>query len=91
MNMKLTGLLRIFRQYRLTGSTLRRRLFLYFISSIALILALILLLLNLFGILKPTNAQLMDTMESGLSVFCSQATHNTDKIAAYAISFSSHL
>ena len=87
--MKLTSLLQIFSQYRLAGSTLRRRLFLYFISSIALILALILLLLNLFGILNPTNAQLMHTMESNLSVFCSQVTHDTDKVAAYAISFAS--
>ena len=89
--MKLTSLLQIFSQYRLAGSTLRRRLFLYFISSVALILALILLLLNLFGILNPTNAQLMNTMESNLSVFCSQVTHDTDKVAAYAISFASHL
>jgi len=70
---------------------MRRRLFLYIISVVAFILALILLLLNLFGILNPTKAQIIDRMDSRLSVFSSGVVHDTDKIAAYAISFAAQL
>jgi hypothetical protein len=47
-----------------TGSvSMRRRLFLYVIATIFLILALILLLLNVFGVLNLSNTQVTNILD----------------------------
>lgn len=70
---------------------MRRRLFLYIITTISMILALILLLLNVFGIMNPTNTQIMEVLDSQLMSCSDNIEHDYDEIAAYAISFAEQL
>ena len=81
----------LFRQIGAEGISIRRRFVLYIISAIALVLSLILLLLNLFGILNPTDAQIMDILDTQLLSYADTITRDYDKAAAHAISFSGQL
>lgn len=78
-------------QFKSENRTLRRRLFLYIISAIAMILALILLLLNIFGILNPKQTQILSVLNSQLITYSNQIEHDYDEVAAYAISFAEQL
>ena len=53
----------IIRHIRDEGISIRRRFVAYIISAIALVISLILLLLNLFGIMNLTGAQIMNMLE----------------------------
>ncbi|MBE6565451.1 MAG: hypothetical protein E7655_09300 [Ruminococcaceae bacterium] len=85
------GLPQIIRQIKSGGISIRRRFIAYIISAIALVLSLILLLLNLFGILNPTSAQIMDVLETQLLSYADNIERDYDKAAAHAISFSDQL
>ena len=82
---------RIIRQIKNTGISIRRRFITYIISAIALVLSLILLLLNLFGIINPASARIMDVLDTQLLSYADNIERDYDKIAAHAISFSEQL
>lgn len=81
----------LIRQYRSEGLSMRRRLAFYLISALVMLMSLIILLLNLFGILNPANRQIMDTLEVQLSGYAKNIERDYDRIAAYAISFAEQM
>lgn len=85
------NLKRIREHIKTGGTSMRRRFTAYIISAIAMVLSLILLLLNIFGILNPTNPQVMDRLDTQLSSYVSLVELDYDKVAAYAISFAEQL
>jgi len=85
------GLPQIIRQIKSTGISIRRRFIAYIISAIALVLSLILLLLNLFGIINPASARIMDVLDTQLISYADNMERDYDKVAAHAISFSEQL
>lgn len=70
---------------------MRRRFYFFIVSAIALILSLILLLFNLFGIMNPTNRQIMETLDTQLRSYTDSIQDDYNKVAAHAISFSEQL
>ncbi len=81
----------ILRQIKTEGISIRRRFVAYIISAIALVLSLILLLLNLFGIMNPAGAQIMNVLDAQLSTYADSIKRDYDKAAAHAISFADQL
>lgn len=76
------------KKYFETGDlSLRRRFILYIVSLIAMILALIILLLNLFGALNPSRTEIENTFNGQLQTFTESVEHDYDNLAAFAISF----
>ena len=84
-------ILSLIRQFRSEGLSMRRRFACYVFSVICLFLAVIVILLNLFGILNPTNRQIMNDLNTRLSACSEQIERNSDELAACAISFSGQL
>ncbi len=82
---------RIIRHVKTEGISMRRRFVAYIISAIALVLSLILLLLNLFGIINLTGVRIMDVLDAQLSAYAVNIRRDYDKAAAHAISFSEQL
>ena len=89
--MKEARLKLLFQHFRSEGLSLRRRFLLYIISAIATLLALTMVLLNLFGFLNPASVQIMRDMENQLTASASSIEHDSDELAACAISFSHQL
>ena len=89
--MKKTRLKLLFQHFRSEGLSLRRRFLLYIISAIATLLALTMVLLNLFGFLNPASVQIMRDLEHQLTASASSIEHDCDELAACAISFSHQL
>ncbi len=79
------------KQFQSEGLSMRRRFTFYVLSVICLFLAVILILLNLFGILNPTNRQIMNDLNARLSVCADRIERDSDELAACAISFSGQL
>ena len=73
------------------GISIRRRFVAYIISAIALVLLLILLFLNLFGVMNPAGAQIMNVLDAQLSTYADSIKRDYDKAAAHAISFAEQL
>ena len=80
----LKGLLR---QYRAEGLSMRRRLATYVMSALIMILSLVLLLFNFFGIINPADHQIKEVVTAQLSSYTGSLERDYDKIAAYTISF----
>lgn len=78
-------------QLKTEGLSIRRRFTLYTVSVICLFLALIFVLLNLFGILNPTNRQIADDLEVRLNAYSDSIEKDVDELAACAVSFSEQL
>ena len=78
-------------QVKHEGTSLRHRFVMYIISAVAMVLSLVLLLLSVFGILNPANAQIMDTIDTQLIAYTDHITKDYNKIAAHAISFSEQM
>ena len=78
-------------QFKTEGLSLRRRFAFYIISVISLFFAVIIILLNLFGILNPTEHQIMDDLSVRLDAYSDSIEKNCDELAACAISFSEQL
>lgn len=78
-------------QLKSEGLSMRRRFVVYVFSVICLFLAVIIILLNLFGILNPTNRQIMNDLNAHLSSCSEHIEHDCDELAACAISFSGQL
>ena len=71
--MKKAKLKLLFQHFRSEGLSLRRRFLLYISSAIATLLAMTMVLLNLFGFLNPASVQIMRDLEN-------QLTASTDSI-----------
>lgn len=84
-------LLNLLRQIKKEGFSIRRRFVAYIISAIAMVLSLILLLLNLFGIMNPAGAQIMNMLDTQLSMYADSIKRDYNKTAAHAISFADQL
>lgn len=78
-------------QLRNESISMRRRFYFFIISAIAIVLFLILLLFNLFGIMNPTNRQIMEILDTQLLSYTDNIKDDYNKIAAHAISFSEQL
>lgn len=78
---------RLVRQLRFEGVSMHRRLALYIISVLVLLMSMVLLLLSLFGILNPAGRQIEESLETQLSQYAREVQRDYDRIAAYAISF----
>jgi len=76
---------------RTEGVSMRRRFAVYVFSFICLFLAVIIILLNLFGILNPTDRQIMNDLNLRLSTCSESIERDCDELAACAISFSGQL
>ncbi len=81
----------LIREYQSEGLSMRRRLAFYLISAVTMLLSLVLLLLNFFGIMNPTDRQIMDTMTTQLSAYTGSIERDYDRIAAYTISFAEQM
>ena len=79
------------KQFKAEGLSMRRRFAFYVFSVICLFLAVIIILLNLFGILNPTNRQIMNDLNAQLSACSDSIESDCDELAACAISFSGQL
>ncbi|MBQ7834675.1 MAG: helix-turn-helix transcriptional regulator [Ruminiclostridium sp.] len=79
------------KQFKEEGLSMRRRFAFYVFSVICLFLAVIIILLNLFGILNPTDRQIMNDLSAQLSACLDSIEGDCDELAACAISFSGQL
>ena len=79
------------KQFKEEGLSMRRRFAVYVFSVICLFLAVIIILLNLFGILDPTDRQIMNGLNAQLSACSDSIGSDCDELAACAISFSGQL
>lgn len=79
------------KQLRSEALSMRRRFAFYVFSVICLFLAVIIILLNLFGILNPTNRQIMSDLDARLTACSERIERDIDELAACAISFSGQL
>ncbi len=79
------------KQFKEEGLSMRRRFAFYIFSVICLFLAVIIILLNLFGILNPTDRQIMNDLNARLSACSDRIERDCDELAACAISFSEQL
>ena len=79
------------KQFKEEGLSMRRRFAVYVFSVICLFLAVIIILLNLFGILNPTDRQIMNDLNAQLSACSDSIEGDCDELAACAISFSGQL
>ena len=84
----LKGLLQ---QYQAEGLSMRRRLAIYLMSALIMIMSLVLLLFNFFGILNPADHQIKEVVTGQLSSYAGSVERDYDKIAAYAISFAEQI
>lgn len=71
--------------------SLRRRFVMYIISTVAMVLSLVLLLLSVFGVMNPANAKIMDTLDTQLVAYADHLAKDYNQIAAHAISFSEQM
>jgi len=81
----------IFRQIKNEGISIRRRFVVYIISAIALVLSLILLFLNLFGVMNPASARITDLLDTKLASYADNIRRDYDRAAAHALSFAGQL
>ena len=79
------------RQFKSEGLSMRRRFVVYVFSVIVLFLTVIIILLNLFGVLDPTDRRIMNDLSAHLSSCSEHIEHDCDELAACAISFSGQL
>ncbi|MBQ2798984.1 MAG: hypothetical protein IJF09_06310, partial [Ruminiclostridium sp.] len=78
-------------QLKNEGLSMRRRFAFYIFSVICLFLALVIILLNLFGVLNLTDRQITADLEARLFSCSERIIHDCDELAACAISFSGQL
>ncbi len=78
-------------QFKTESTSMRRHFYFFIISAIAIILSLILLLFNLFGIMNSTNRQILEILDTQLLSYTDNINDDYNKIAAHAISFSEQL
>ncbi len=70
---------------------MRRRFSLFLITCIASIIAVLMLLLSLFGVLNPADSQLEYSLTQQLDYSFNQISSNMDQLAAHAVEFSQEM
>lgn len=70
---------------------MRRRFYIFIVSTIVVILSLVILLFNLFGIISPANRQISEVLDTQLLTYADTIKDDYNKVAAHAISFSDQL
>lgn len=91
MRLKYLDIKNVIVQLKQEGMSIRRRFALYIISVICLFFALIMILLNLFGILNLTDRQIMSELDAKLSIGSQRLESECNEVAACALSFASQL
>lgn len=81
----------LLRHFQAEGLSLRKRFVLYIISVISVFLALLLTLLNWFGILNPTHVQLIHRFDVLLQTYSQNIENDCEKLAAHALSYAEQL
>ncbi len=81
----------IYDSIRVGGSTLRKRFLIYVISATVTCIALLLLLLSIFGIMNPTKSRIENYIDNQLDSHTVQIEHDVEKTAAYSLSLSKEL
>ena len=81
----------IITQFKTESISMRRRFYFFIMSAIAIILCLILLLFNLFGIMNPTDRQIMEILDTQLLSYTDDIRDDYNNVAAHTISFSEQL
>ena len=81
----------IITQFKTESISMRRRFYFFIMSAIAIILCLILLLFNLFGIMNPTDRQIMEMLDTQLLSYTDDIRDDYNNVAAHTISFSEQL
>ena len=71
--------------------SIRKRFALYIVTAISMLLALVLVLLNLFGVLNFGRNRLLETLDERAASCEVKIEHDFDDLAAYAVSFSEQL
>lgn len=70
---------------------MRRRFSLFLIVCLTAIIAILLLLLSLFGVLNPADSKLEHSLTQQLDYSFDRITRNMDQLAAYAVDFSKEM
>ena len=81
----------LFQHFRAESLSLRKRFLQYIVSAVATILALTMVLLNLFGFINSANVQIMRDLDAWLTNSADSIEQDCDDLAACAISFSHQL
>lgn len=81
----------LFQHFRAESLSLRKRFLQYIVSAVATILALTMVLLNLFGFINSANVQIMRDLDAWLTNSADSIEQDCDELAACAISFSHQL
>lgn len=76
---------------RRQGISMRRRFALCFIACIISVISILFLLLSILGILNPADNQLEYILTQQLDYSSDQICHDMEKLAAYAVDFSTQL
>lgn len=82
---------RIITQIKTESVSMRRRFVMYIVSAIALVLSLILLLLSLFGVMNPANAQVLEILDTQLISYADSIERDYKEAAAHTLSFSDQI
>lgn len=85
------SLQKLFKLFQAESVSMRKRFIFYIITVVTMLLALVLVLLNLFGILNLGSNQLKETLDYHVSSCSTKIEHDFDDLAAYAISFAEQL
>ena len=91
MKYRLSQIKAILADEKLHGISLRKKLFLYFASLICGLLAIIIIILNLSGILNPTENNFQRLLLAQSEASLTYLKHNTSTLSTNAISFSRRL
>ena len=80
-----------FQIFQSESVSMRKRFILYIISAISMLLALVLVLLNLFGVLNFGRHRLIEMLDYQVVFSSVKIEHDFDDLAAYAVSFAEQL
>ena len=81
----------VFQIFQSESVSMRKRFILYIISAISMLLALVLVLLNLFGVLNFGRHRLLEMLDYQVTSSSINIEHDFDDLAAYAVSFAEQL
>lgn len=89
--MKTPSLREMYAQVKTQGISMRRRFFLYILSIITSIVLVLLLLLNVFGVLRPADSELERALKQQLDNTADILDNEMEQLAAVAVAFSNEL
>lgn len=91
MTYRLSQLKAVWEAQKKQGISMRKKLFLYFVSLICGLLAVVIIILNLVGILNPTERTFQRLLSAQSDVSLSYIKHNTSILSSNSVSFSQKL